>query len=254
MRSLLLMLFAFSVMTGFTQTVGVNETGAAGDNSAMLDVEATDKGILVPRIALVAKNNNNPVTAPATSLLVYNTATSGTGANAVRPGFYYWDGTEWMRLVDDRPDVYVGKFIINSTGNVNITGLPFQPRSIKFEAYGNVSGDFGGSAGGYNVDSDNGTNNNNGGISNSFNYMTGYATNYGVTEQQVICGGSHGNSINDISRYASDSECIGIRYGNQNGNLLGYLRGSLTSFNSGGFTLNITDYETETIVIFTAYQ
>ncbi len=243
-----------SALIGLAQTVGINDTGAAGDNSAMLDVQATDKGMLVPRVALLAKNNTNPVTAPATSLLVYNTATSGSGVNAVRPGFYYWDGTEWKRLVDDRPDVYVGKFIINSTGNVNVTGLPFQPRSIKFEAYGNVSGDFGGSAGGYNVNSDNGTNNNNGGVSNSFNYMTGYATNYGSTDQQVICGGANGNSINDISRYASDSECIGIRYSNQNGNSLGYLRGALASFNSDGFTINVTDFETETIVIFTAYQ
>jgi hypothetical protein len=81
------------------QNVGINTTGAVGDGSAMLDVEATDKGILIPRVALTARNNNAPIGAGiATSLLVYNTATAGTGTNAVSPGYYYWNGTIWMRI------------------------------------------------------------------------------------------------------------------------------------------------------------
>jgi hypothetical protein len=54
--------------------------------------------VLFPRVALTGTNNTTPVTTPATSLLVYNTATAGAGANAVRPGFYYWSGTAWVRL------------------------------------------------------------------------------------------------------------------------------------------------------------
>jgi hypothetical protein len=254
MKNYFSLMFIFIILmmnTVFSQNVAVNETGATGDDSAILDVNSDDKGILIPRVALVALNDNAPIGASiTTSLLVYNTATAGSGTNAVRPGFYYWDSTEWKRLIDEEPDVHIGKFIITGTGTINITGVPFEPSSVKLTAYGNVSG----STGGYNVDSDNGTSNNNGGISNSFNYMTGYATNYGSIDQQVICGGAHGNSINDISRYASNTECIGIRYGNQNGNLLGYLRGELLSFQSDGFTIDITDFETETIVIFTAYK
>jgi hypothetical protein len=35
----------------------------------------------------------------ATSLLVYNTATAGAAPNNVTPGYYYWDGVKWLRLL-----------------------------------------------------------------------------------------------------------------------------------------------------------
>ncbi len=91
-----LLLFATSL--SFGQGVGINNSGANPANSAMLDVVATDKGILVPRVALTATNAAGPITAPATSLLVYNTVSAGAGATAVTPGFYYWDGAAWQRF------------------------------------------------------------------------------------------------------------------------------------------------------------
>lgn len=78
--------------------VGIGTT--TPDASSALDIEATDQGLLVPRIALLATNNNNPVAAPATSLLVYNTATAGVAPNDVTPGYYFWDGTQWVRLLN----------------------------------------------------------------------------------------------------------------------------------------------------------
>lgn len=66
--------------------------------SAKLDVYATNKGFLPPRIALTATNAANPVTSPATGLLVFNTETAGTAPNNVTPGYYYWDGSLWVRL------------------------------------------------------------------------------------------------------------------------------------------------------------
>lgn len=81
------------------QNIGINETGAAAANSAILDVNSTNKGVLVPRVALTARNNNAPIGAGIeNSLLVYNTATSGTAPNNVTPGYYYWDGAQWVRL------------------------------------------------------------------------------------------------------------------------------------------------------------
>ncbi|MDW8303118.1 MAG: hypothetical protein RML38_11710, partial [Bacteroidia bacterium] len=76
--------------------------GTATPNaSAMLDITATNRGLLIPRVNLTATNNNAPIGAGvATSLLVYNQATSGAGATAVTPGYYYWDGTQWVRLTD----------------------------------------------------------------------------------------------------------------------------------------------------------
>ncbi|MDB5208035.1 MAG: repeat protein [Flavisolibacter sp.] len=68
------------------------------DSSAMLDVVSNNKGFLPPRITLSALNISAPVTNPATGLLIYNTATSGTDSNAVTPGYYYWSGTMWSSI------------------------------------------------------------------------------------------------------------------------------------------------------------
>lgn len=99
------LLFAFLLITGITaqaQNVGINTTGAAAKASAMLDIDATSKGVLIPRVALTALNVASPVTSPDNSLLVYNTATAGTIPNNVTPGFYYWSttGSTWIRIAD----------------------------------------------------------------------------------------------------------------------------------------------------------
>lgn len=80
----------------FGQNIGVNATGAAPAASAGFDIDFTNKGLLVPRVALTATNVAGPIAAPATSLLVYNTATAGVAPNNVLPGYYYWDGTVWV--------------------------------------------------------------------------------------------------------------------------------------------------------------
>ncbi|HEV7348569.1 tail fiber domain-containing protein [Telluribacter sp.] len=82
-----------------SQSIGINSTGAAPHASAALDVSATNKGVLVPRVALTATNTAGPVSSPATSLLVYNTATAGTSPSNVIPGYYYWDGSKWVPLI-----------------------------------------------------------------------------------------------------------------------------------------------------------
>lgn len=87
----LLALFACPTLA---QNVGINATGAAADASALLDVSATNKGLLIPRIALTGTNDVTTIATPATSLLIYNTGTTAT----TTPGFYYWNGTLWVRL------------------------------------------------------------------------------------------------------------------------------------------------------------
>lgn len=81
--------------------VGIGTTNP--DANAALDIVSTNQGILIPRVALTALNNNSPLTgAPVEGVLVYNTATSGSGANAVTPGFYYHNGNttgvRWVRF------------------------------------------------------------------------------------------------------------------------------------------------------------
>ncbi len=82
------------------QNVGISNGSFTPDASAGLEIRFTDKGLLIPRVALMSTSSASPITSPATSLLVYNTATTGD----VTPGYYYWTGSKWMRLlaVDDK--------------------------------------------------------------------------------------------------------------------------------------------------------
>ncbi len=80
------------------QSVGIGTSSP--HPSARLHISDNARGLLIPNVALTATNVAAPVTSPATSLLVYNTNTAGTGATAVTPGFYYWDGSQWVRLAD----------------------------------------------------------------------------------------------------------------------------------------------------------
>jgi hypothetical protein len=145
--------------------------------------------------------------------------------------------------------VYTGFFIINASGSQSITVLPFQPSQITFVAHANVES--------LNIDAGGALNSNT--IDNSFGSMNGFARdNGGVITQQVIYVGGSGRSINNISRFSSDANCIGLRYGNQNGDNLGKITAPLTSFNSDGFTINVTRTSNATsenlVVVYTAYK
>lgn len=92
---ILALLFSLNVIS---QT-GIGTTSP--NASAKLEVAATDKGFLPPRVALTASNSFTPITGTAASaagLLVYNTATAGTAPNNVVPGYYYWNGSAWIQI------------------------------------------------------------------------------------------------------------------------------------------------------------
>lgn len=92
MKNYILLTMLFPAISLMAQNVGI---GTSTPNaSAKLDIVDANRGVLIPRIALTNTAIAAPVTAPATSLLVYNTATAGN----VTPGFYYWDGTQWVRI------------------------------------------------------------------------------------------------------------------------------------------------------------
>ena len=90
--------------------VGIN-TITPG-NGSILDVSATDKGVLFPRVALSSTKIDLPVENPDMGVFVFNTATAGTGDNSVYPGYYYWDSdeSEWMRFTaGEQGNHYVGE-------------------------------------------------------------------------------------------------------------------------------------------------
>ena len=102
MKAKLISLMGVILIMGYAKTmgqVGINSNGAVPHASAMLDVAATNKGVLLPRVALTGTNDNTTILGAATSLLIYNTASAGTSPYNVVPGFYYWDGLQWVTMV-----------------------------------------------------------------------------------------------------------------------------------------------------------
>jgi len=94
---------SFTIILLILATYSFGQTGIGTSTphaSAKLDVYATNKGFLPPRIALLSTIDVATITSPATGLVVYNTNSAGSSPNAVVPGYYYWDGAKWNGLVD----------------------------------------------------------------------------------------------------------------------------------------------------------
>ena len=61
--------------------------------SAKLEVAATDKGFLPPRISLTGVYDQTTIPSPATGLLVYCKGDAGLSA-----GYYFWNGNAWATI------------------------------------------------------------------------------------------------------------------------------------------------------------
>lgn len=90
MRNLLtIVLFLISV-TVLSQNVVLSESESTADASALLDVQSSSKGVLIPRLTELQRTS---ITDPANGLLVYQTDASD--------GFYFYDGAAWLHLIDN---------------------------------------------------------------------------------------------------------------------------------------------------------
>lgn len=101
-----------------SQSVGIGTT--TPNTSAMLDITSTNKGLLIPRIALTATNSPSPLSGFVAGMMVYNTASAGTPPNNVTPGFYLCNGTLWERPIG------------GSSGGWSLTGNSGTNSSINF--------------------------------------------------------------------------------------------------------------------------
>lgn len=113
MRNLIVAIAALTVVGGASaQNVGIGTN--APNASAKLEIVSTNSGLLIPRISLVSVTDVATVTAPATSLLVYNTNAAITGGSGA--GYYYWNGAAWTKLLSG-----VATSGWNLTGNAGTT-------------------------------------------------------------------------------------------------------------------------------------
>ncbi len=74
----------------FAQT-GIGTT--TPNASAKLDVYATNKGFLPPRVTLTSITDVTTIASPAEGLLVYN-----VGSVGLQAGYYYWNGGNWATI------------------------------------------------------------------------------------------------------------------------------------------------------------
>lgn len=76
-----------------TGSVGIGTT--TPNQSAILDINSLNKGVLVPKVSLDNPIDTVTIKSPALGLLVFNT---GEG-NLKKIGFLYWNGAEWVQFV-----------------------------------------------------------------------------------------------------------------------------------------------------------
>ena len=75
--------------------VGIGTT--APDPSSILDITASNKGVLVPQVSLSnVTDTATPITSPATGLLIWNTNAAVTGGSGI--GFYFFNGAQWIMI------------------------------------------------------------------------------------------------------------------------------------------------------------
>ncbi|MDF1696303.1 MAG: hypothetical protein P1U56_10740 [Saprospiraceae bacterium] len=83
--------FLFTVSSLFVSMnlsaqVGINTTGDNANNSAMLDIKSTDKGLLIPRMG---STDRMAIGNPANGLMVYDTITTS---------FWFYDNNQWNEI------------------------------------------------------------------------------------------------------------------------------------------------------------
>ena len=121
--------------------VGIGTTSPTG----ALDINSSTNGLVIPRVALTAKNIAAPVVNPQGGVLtngtmIYNTTTAGVAPNNVSPGFYYWNlpRLRWERsdngtkteISYSSPIVEPNVSIPGSCGALTVAGTNSTPQSF----------------------------------------------------------------------------------------------------------------------------
>lgn len=189
--------------TTLAQNMSINETGAEPNNSAMLDVQSTSKGLLIPRMT---EAQRSAVATPANGLMVYQT----DGAT----GLYIYDGvasnwehsldssdvfnlTQQERSLNDTAGVHLMTKELVTDGNFISGDGDLEGISVDFNGRVNVTG---GTAGNTNL------------TVNGMVRTTGQGDGYEFSNNQIQITGNNGNT-GDLRLRTSSADRVRITAG-----------------------------------------
>ena len=90
--------------------------------SSQLEIVASDKGILIPRVALTSTTDATTISnGNINSLLVFNTATVAD----IKVGYHYWYQTRWIRIAsstDIPANIMVWNPVTNQFSYIDVAG------------------------------------------------------------------------------------------------------------------------------------
>jgi len=107
-RKIYAMLTASLFLAGGSAIAQNNNVGigtVSPDASAVLDIQSSNKGLLIPRMSI---EQRNLISSPATGLMIYQ-----TGDNA---GFFFYNGNTWKPLTDATGDAKSVAFDVDNWG------------------------------------------------------------------------------------------------------------------------------------------
>ncbi|GAB3741199.1 hypothetical protein [Spirosoma lituiforme] len=126
--------YIFFIMTSLACLTTAQAQVKVGDNpgtingGSALEIESTNKGLLMPRVALTTTTTWGLSGTAVAGMSVYNTSAGLTSSNTTYPaggvGEYYWDGTGWVSKKSGAQSGADNGLTVgyNSAGNVGLGG------------------------------------------------------------------------------------------------------------------------------------
>ena len=126
MKKLLTLLFLILLSNFLTAQISINDTGNPPDSSAILDIQSSERGLLIPRMTTLEMVQ---IASPATGLLVFNSDSVD---------IYVFDGTYWMNIRRDAGPIDPNGFYCPGTveyggqtyGVVEIAGMCWMSENL----------------------------------------------------------------------------------------------------------------------------
>ena len=116
MKLYLLTLFSAVSFYANCQGVAVSNQAKTADASAMLDISASDKGLLIPRLSTSARNS---ISLPATALLIFNSDLKIFQVNTGTPAQPSWQNIVGISSQQPSKDIWL------TTGNKGVADTAF---------------------------------------------------------------------------------------------------------------------------------